>query len=98
MSAAWTMRASLERAASAEADGVYQHLERAFAVTMVVLDAARVEAVGTLSLGDVKDLLGRHVKDLGGRIDEAPDQPGTRDSVRLGPGTGNPLHLSDLLG
>src|SRR5262249_32518886 len=45
-----------------------------------VLDVVR-RAVDVL--GDLADLIRRHVDELGARVDEAADQPGTRDAIDL---------------
>jgi hypothetical protein len=46
-----------------------------------------------------EDPLGRNEEELRARVDEAPDEPRARDTVDLGPGSGDPDHpllLSDL--
>src|SRR5262249_46866959 len=56
------------------------------------LGAGRVEGVAAVSFGGGQDLVGGHVDDLGGGVDEPADQPGAGDPVGLRPGTGTPFH------
>src|SRR5690349_7162236 len=56
------------------------------------LGARDVIRRGACLLSHGEDLLGRHIQELGIRLDEAPDQPGTGDAVDLGTFTGYPLH------
>jgi hypothetical protein len=58
-----------------------EDLERAEPVSVGVPGAGRVEAGGALPLGVREDLVPRQEVDLGVRIDEALDEPRTRDAI-----------------
>src|SRR5262245_18730618 len=65
---------------------------------MRVLGAGGVVRVRTFTLGDREHLLGRHVEELGFRIDEFPNEPGACDAVRLRSLTCDPLQAVSFPG
>src|SRR5205814_7352175 len=56
------------------------------------LRPGHVERRSALPLRHGLHLVGGHVQELGPRVHEAPDQPGTRHPVYLRPRTGHPFH------
>ena len=60
------------------------------------LGARGVETDRAFALGEGQDLVARHIDDLGIVIDEFPDQPRTRDAVRVRVLAGDPLHFAIL--
>jgi hypothetical protein len=72
-------------------------LEAAATVDVAELDTGDVIRDGPLSIGHGGDLGGRHVEELGFRVDEALDQPGTCNTVDAGVLSGNPPHFDFLL-
>ncbi|HEX9044349.1 MAG TPA: hypothetical protein VF802_04910, partial [Candidatus Limnocylindrales bacterium] len=81
-----------ERQRRIAAEPVFGHedLERAQAVPVRVARARCVEAEGTGAVGVSEDVVARHVGDRGVSVDEPPDQPGTRDPVRVRVLAGDP--------
>jgi hypothetical protein len=67
-------------------------LTEAQAIAVRITRAGRVEANRIVSLGDRENLGRRHIRDLGLRVDELPDQPRTGNPVGLGMRAGNPFH------
>src|SRR3954470_17847326 len=61
------------------------------AVVRERLGARNVIGHGAGLLGHLKDALRWHVQELGARLDETSDQPGTGDAVDLRSLAGNPL-------
>ena len=66
-------------------------VERAVVADVAELDALDVVGRRVFLLGDVDHLVGRHVEERRQRIDEAADQPRTRDAVDLGMLARHPL-------
>src|SRR5438128_4816440 len=69
-----------------------QYLERAEPVAVRVFGFGGVVGVGTLALGNLEHLLGRHVEELRLGIDEVLDQPRAGDAVGLRSFACDPLH------
>ena len=67
-------------------------VEAALLVVVPELHVRHVEGRGSLLVGHRQHPVGRHVQELGLRIDESLDQPRTGNAVHFRPLAGDPLH------
>ena len=77
---------------AAQAELFEEDLEAALGSSMRVLSAGGIKRVRTVLVRGRENLIVWHIQDVSGRIDESPNEPRARYSVRLGSLACDPFH------